>query len=78
MSADAKAAVFVKSEEYNGTRIHGPDFNAEYDLQQLLESYNRIGFQANGLARAMELINKMVRTLLCTAPVPSLTSKCLS
>lgn len=60
MSADAKAAVFVKSEDYDGIRIQGPDFNAEHDLQQLLESYKRIGFQANGLARAVELIEKMV------------------
>lgn len=63
-SSEAKAAVFVKSEEYNGTRIHGPDFNEPHSLDQLLESYSRIGFQANGLSRAMELIEKMVSTRL--------------
>jgi deoxyhypusine synthase len=56
----AKAAVFVQSEDYQGTRIKGPDFNQPHSLQDLLTSYERIGFQANGLARAIELIDKMV------------------
>jgi len=60
MSSDAKAAVFVKSEDFQGTRIRGPDFNIPHELDALLKSYETIGFQANGLARAMELINKMV------------------
>jgi len=58
----AKANVFVQSEAYQGTRIQGPDFNEPHSLQQLLDSYQRIGFQANGLARAIELIDKMVRS----------------
>lgn len=56
----AKAAVFVQSEQYEGTRIKGPDFNEPQTLESLLQSYERIGFQANGLARAMELVDKMV------------------
>lgn len=56
----AKAAVFVQSEAYEGTRINGPDFNNRHSLEQLLKSYETIGFQANGLARAIELIDKMV------------------
>lgn len=64
MSSDAKAAVFVKSEDFQGTRIRGPDFNIPHELDALLKSYETIGFQANGLARAMELINKMVSALL--------------
>lgn len=59
-SADAKANVFVKSEAYEGTRIQGPDFNVPVELDALLKSYETIGFQANGLARAIQLINKMV------------------
>ena len=59
-SEAAKAAVFVQSEAYEGTRISGPDFNNPHSLQDLLKSYQTIGFQANGLARAIELIDKMV------------------
>ena len=62
-SNDAKAAVFVKSTPYEGTRIRGPDFNLPHELEDLLKSYETIGFQANGLARAMELVNKMVSAL---------------
>lgn len=60
-SAAAKEAIFVKSEVYEGTRIQGPDFNLPLELDALLESYKTIGFQANGLARAIEIINQMVR-----------------
>lgn len=59
-SEAAKAAVFVQSEAYEGTRIKGPDFNERHTLEQLLQSYEKIGFQANGLSRAIELIDKMV------------------
>ncbi|ORY89466.1 Deoxyhypusine synthase [Leucosporidium creatinivorum] len=69
MSSDAKAAVFVKSEDFQGTRIRGPDFNIPHELDALLKSYETIGFQANGLARAMELINKMRNWRLSDEPV---------
>jgi deoxyhypusine synthase len=59
----AKDAIFVKSEAFDGIRIAGPDFNTPMELQDLLNSYAGIGFQATGLARAMELIEKMVRRL---------------
>lgn len=59
-SQAAKDAIFVKSEPFQGTRIQGPDFNLPLDLHQLLSSYAGIGFQATGLARAIELIEKMV------------------
>ncbi|GAA5820061.1 hypothetical protein JCM11251_005467 [Rhodosporidiobolus azoricus] len=65
----AKAAVFVQSEAYDGTRIKGPDFNQPHDLDTLLKSYETIGFQANGLARAMELINKMRTWRLSDEPI---------
>ncbi|KAK4054432.1 Deoxyhypusine synthase [Microbotryomycetes sp. JL201] len=68
-SQSAKDAVFVKSEEYDGTCIHGPDFDDEHSLEELLRSYERIGFQANGLARAMHIINKMRKWRLSDEPV---------
>lgn len=63
-SQAAKDAIFVASESYSGTEIKGPNFNVELTLEGLLESYGRIGFQANGVSRAIELINKMVRFFL--------------
>ncbi|BGP55645.1 hypothetical protein JCM8202_002111 [Rhodotorula sphaerocarpa] len=65
----AKAAVFVQSEQYDGPRIRGPDFNEPHSLDDLLKSYERIGFQANGLARAMHLIEKMRTWRLSDEPI---------
>ncbi|KAK4056670.1 Deoxyhypusine synthase [Microbotryomycetes sp. JL221] len=66
----AKDAVFVKSQEYNGTRIKGPEFDQRHDLQDLINSYDKIGFQANGLSRAIDIINKMRAWRLSDEPVP--------
>lgn len=59
-SQAAKDAIFVPSQPFEGVRIQGPDFNIPIELNELLKSYETIGFQATGLARAIELINKMV------------------
>lgn len=67
----AKDAIFVPSESFDGIRIKGPDFNLEHSLQELLNSYATIGFQAHGLARAIEIINKMVG-----APLPRPQGPC--
>jgi deoxyhypusine synthase len=62
-SDTAQAAVFVHSEniDKDAIRIQGPDFNKRQDLESLLKSYATIGFQASGLSRAIEIIDKMVR-----------------
>ncbi|KAL8293684.1 hypothetical protein RQP46_000385 [Phenoliferia psychrophenolica] len=65
----AKDAIFVQSEAYDGLRIKGPDFNLPIELDALLKSYETIGFQATGLARAMELINKMRTWRLSDDPI---------
>ncbi|GAA5820681.1 hypothetical protein JCM10212_000453 [Sporobolomyces blumeae] len=65
----AKAAVFVQSEAYDGTRIQGPNFDHRHSLDDLLKSYETIGFQANGLARAIELIEKMRTWRLSDEPI---------
>lgn len=65
--ATAQAALFVPSEDLSqsGTKIRGPDFNMPYELQGLLNSYATIGFQASGLTKAIEIVNRMVgRNLL--------------
>ena len=61
-SDTAQAAVFVHSEniDKDAIRIQGPDFNKRQDLESLLNSYATIGFQASGLSRAIEIIDKMV------------------
>lgn len=60
--ATAQAALFVPSEDLSqsGTKIRGPDFNMPYELQGLLNSYATIGFQASGLTKAIEIVNRMV------------------
>ncbi|KAI5479891.1 deoxyhypusine synthase [Pseudohyphozyma bogoriensis] len=65
----AKAAVFVASEDYQGTRIKGPDFNIPIELDALLKSYETIGFQASGLSRAIQLIEKMRKWRLSDEPI---------
>lgn len=59
----AAAAVLVKSDPLpeDAISIEGPDFNKNFDLQSLLKSYSRIGFQASGLATAIDIVNNMVR-----------------
>jgi deoxyhypusine synthase len=40
--------------------VQGPNFDNPLDLQQFISSYERIGFQANSLGKAIHIINKMV------------------
>ena len=61
----AKESVFKKAEQVKGTEIHGPDFNKELSLQEIINSYKGIGFQASNLSKAIELIKKM-REEKCT------------
>ncbi|KAI6047217.1 Deoxyhypusine synthase [Pisolithus marmoratus] len=35
--------------------VEGPDFESDLSLQQLLQSYERIGFQANSLGKAIDI-----------------------
>ena len=58
----ASAAVLQPSEPVPETAIsvEGPNFDNSLDLQDLLGSYERIGFQATSFGRAVNIINKMV------------------
>lgn len=40
--------------------MQGPNFDENPTLDSLLESYERIGFQANSLGKAIKIVNKMV------------------
>jgi len=43
--------------------VQGPNFDIPLDLQQFISSYERIGFQANSLGKAIQIVNKMVCAL---------------
>ena len=60
--AAVSAAVLQPSEPMPDTAVsvRGPDFETNLSLQDLLDSYERIGFQANSLGRAINIVNRMV------------------
>lgn len=60
--AGASAAVLKPSDPVSEDAIpvKGPDFDQKLSLQEFLQSYKRIGFQANSLGKAIEIVNKMV------------------
>jgi deoxyhypusine synthase len=45
--------------------VEGPNFDIPMSLQDLLGSYERIGFQATSLGRAIEIVNRMVSDGVC-------------
>ncbi|ORY21332.1 putative deoxyhypusine synthase [Naematelia encephala] len=57
----AHASVLAPSQALPEDAIHvkGPDFSRPIDLQELLRSYEAIGFQATGLARAIQIVEEM-------------------
>ncbi|KAI0663242.1 Deoxyhypusine synthase [Cubamyces menziesii] len=67
----ASAAVLKPSEPMPdfAVSVEGPNFEEEVSLQKLLESYKRIGFQANSLGKAIEIVNKMRKWRLSDEPI---------
>lgn len=59
---DAAAAVLKRSESIpsDSISVQGPNFDGHLSLQDLLDSYERIGFQATSLGKAIEIVNRMV------------------
>lgn len=59
---DASAAVLQPSEPVpdNSVSVLGPNFDNSFSLQQFLASYERVGFQATSLGRAIDIVNRMV------------------
>jgi len=53
--------VLRKSEEIGGTSVKGYDFNEGVDYNNILDSYSSTGFQATHFAKAIEIINQMIR-----------------
>jgi deoxyhypusine synthase len=58
----ATAAVLAPSAPIPEDAVHvvGPDFEKTLDLASFLESYKRIGFQANSFGKAVGIVNQMV------------------
>jgi deoxyhypusine synthase len=52
----------MPSEELPADAVHikGPDLSNPITLEELLKSYNTIGFQATGLSRAIQIVEEMV------------------
>ena len=61
----ASAAVLGRSAPVpeESISVQGPNFDDALSLQELLGSYERIGFQATSLSEAIRIVNRMV----CTA-----------
>ncbi|KAJ3571427.1 hypothetical protein NP233_g3766 [Leucocoprinus birnbaumii] len=59
--SDASAAILKPSEAVpeSSISVQGPQFDKQYDLQEFLASYQRIGFQATSLAKAIEIVDRM-------------------
>lgn len=58
----AHASVLTPSEAIpeNAVHVQGPDLSKPIDLMGLLKAYETIGFQATGMARAIEVVEEMV------------------
>ena len=58
----ASSAVLKQSEPVSdeAVAVQGPNFDERPTLETLLDSYERIGFQANSLGKAINIVNKMV------------------
>ena len=61
-TSNAHASVLMPSEDLPADAVHikGPDLSIPVTLDELLKSYNTIGFQATGLSRAIQIVEEMV------------------
>ncbi|KIY73727.1 Deoxyhypusine synthase [Cylindrobasidium torrendii FP15055 ss-10] len=67
----ASAAVLQASEPIStdAVPVQGPNFEKPFSLQDFISSYETIGFQANSLGRAIDIVNKMRKWRLSDEPV---------
>ncbi|KAJ3501036.1 hypothetical protein NLJ89_g9523 [Agrocybe chaxingu] len=67
----AAAAVLQPSDPVplNAVSVEGPDLDKPLSLQNFLSSYERIGFQANSLGKAIHIVNRMRKWRLSDEPV---------
>ena len=66
----AKESVFMKSTKLDdGDVVKGYDFNKGVDYHELFKSYKLIGFQANSMGIAIDIINNMINWKLSDEPI---------
>ncbi|KAF8913866.1 DHS-like NAD/FAD-binding domain-containing protein [Gymnopilus junonius] len=67
----AAAAVLQRSEEvpHDAISVEGPDFEEALSLGAFLACYERIGFQAQSLGKAMKIVNQMRNWRLSDEPI---------
>ncbi|KAE9410463.1 Deoxyhypusine synthase [Gymnopus androsaceus JB14] len=67
----ASAAVLLRSEPIptNYVSVKGPDFEKSMSLQDFLQSYTRIGFQATSFGTAVDIVNRMRNWRLSDEPL---------
>lgn len=57
----ARENVLRESQEISGVKIKGYDFNQGINYKKIIKNYSSIGFQASNLAKAIEIVNKMIQ-----------------
>lgn len=57
---DAVFATRTNNVPPDAIKVQGPNFDQPIELLGLLKSYERIGFQATGLSRAIKIVEEMV------------------
>ncbi|KAF8192569.1 DHS-like NAD/FAD-binding domain-containing protein [Pholiota molesta] len=69
---NAAAAVLQPSEPVpmDSVSVQGPNFEKPLSLTDFLQSYERIGFQANSLGKAINIVNRMRKWRLSDEPIP--------
>ncbi|MGA2130601.1 MAG: deoxyhypusine synthase [Candidatus Pacearchaeota archaeon] len=57
----AKENLLRKSDEAQGTKIEGYNFDKEANYEDIVKSFSSTGFQASHFAKATEIVNKMIK-----------------
>lgn len=57
----ARENILRESEEIDGTKIEGYDFNEGVKYGKIFENLKSVGFQASKLGKAIEITNKMIK-----------------
>ena len=58
---EARKNILKKSEEIQGKKIEGYDFNNGNDFEKIIKSFSTTGFQAANFEKAAEIINEMTK-----------------
>ena len=57
----ARKNLLRKSEEFNGEKIEGYDFDEGLEFEKIIKSYGKMGFQATNLSKAIEITKEMIK-----------------